>query len=290
MNALKSFQLIVKWGSFNRAAEEMNYAQSTVTMQIQKLEADLGIRLIERGKKIRLTEAGRLFHEQSQEIVQRMEQLRTSVADLHKGESGFVRIGVMEPSASYRMPALLKPFSDNYPKVKIAQMIAGTSVLLESLLQGKIDFAICSSPNVGSELYFQPLFHEKFVVLMPEDHPLSGYEALEPGLLQGYRLLVTSEECAYRKKIEMVLRESGVIAMETMEIGSMTAMTPFVKNGFGIALVPAFIVDPIPPGLTIRPLQGSSVDMLIGLVCRTSPLTAAGANLFNWVKEQLYDL
>jgi len=49
LKTLKTFQLIVKYGSFNRAAEEMNYAQSTVTMQIQKLESDLGIKLIERG-------------------------------------------------------------------------------------------------------------------------------------------------------------------------------------------------------------------------------------------------
>lgn len=58
---LKTFHKIVACGSFNRAAEELNYAQSTVTMQIKKLEEDLGIRLLERGKTFRLTEAGRLF-------------------------------------------------------------------------------------------------------------------------------------------------------------------------------------------------------------------------------------
>ncbi|WP_207952391.1 LysR family transcriptional regulator [Paenibacillus turpanensis] len=290
INAFRTFQWIVKHGSFNRAAEEMNYAQSTVTTQIQKLEADLGIQLIQRGKKIRLTEAGREFYEQSQEILQRMEQLRTSLTDLHTGESGVVRIGVMEPTASFRMPTLLKPFTVKYPKVKISQMIAGTSVLLESLLQEKIDFAICSSPNVGSELYFQPLFHEKFIVLMPDDHPLSGFAELEPALLQGYRLLVTSASCAYRRKVEMVLRESGVLAMDTMEVGSMTAMKPFVQNRFGIALVPSFIVDPVPEGLTVRPLRGASVDMLIGLVCRASSLTPTGANLYNWLKQELHAL
>lgn len=51
LKTLKTFQMIVKYGSFNRAADEMNYVQSTVTMQIQKLEFDLGVQLIERGKK-----------------------------------------------------------------------------------------------------------------------------------------------------------------------------------------------------------------------------------------------
>lgn len=131
INALRTFQWIVKHGSFNWAAEEMNYAQSTVTTQIQKLEADLEIRLIQREKKIRLTEAGRVFYEQSQEILQRMGELRTRLADMHTGESGVVRIGVMEPTAK-----------DKYPKVRISQMIGGTSVLLGSLLQKRIDIAI----------------------------------------------------------------------------------------------------------------------------------------------------
>lgn len=61
MKAVKTFHKIVTCKSFNRAAEELNYAQSTVTMQIQKLETDLGVRLLERGKTFRLTEAGRLF-------------------------------------------------------------------------------------------------------------------------------------------------------------------------------------------------------------------------------------
>lgn len=57
LKTLKTFQMIVKYGSFIRTAQEMNYAQSTVTMQIQKLESELGVQLIERGKEIGLTEA-----------------------------------------------------------------------------------------------------------------------------------------------------------------------------------------------------------------------------------------
>lgn len=96
LKTLKTFQMIVKYGSFVRAAEEMNYVQSTVTMQIQKLESDLGVQLIERGKKIQLTEAGRLFHDQSLQIVKSMEQLQTNLSDLKLGEAGNIRIGVTE--------------------------------------------------------------------------------------------------------------------------------------------------------------------------------------------------
>ncbi len=93
LKTLKTFQLIVSLGSFNRAAEELNYAQSTVTMQIQKLESDLGVQLIERGKGLQLTIAGRLFHERSLQIVKDLERLQSRISDLLLGEAGHIRLG-----------------------------------------------------------------------------------------------------------------------------------------------------------------------------------------------------
>lgn len=149
--------------------------------------------------------------------------------------------------------------------------------------------AICSSPNIGSELYFQPLFHEKFVALLPEDHQLTRHEAIRPEHLNGQRLLVTSGNCPYRKKLEMILRETGSIAVETMEIGSMTAMKPYVQHGFGIALVPEVSLESIPSGLTTRPITGGSVNMLIGLVRKTSSpaSNSAAIKLFNFLRGEL---
>lgn len=101
--SLKSFQTIVKHGSFIQAAKEMNYSQSTVTMQIKKLEREIGVQLIERGKKIQLTEAGKFFFEQSSAIMERVEQLQTDILDLYKGEAGTVRVGV--DGADRKLPA-----------------------------------------------------------------------------------------------------------------------------------------------------------------------------------------
>ncbi|QMV41993.1 LysR family transcriptional regulator [Cohnella cholangitidis] len=287
LKTLRTFHLIVKHGSFIQAAEELNYAQSTVTMQIQKLEADLGVQLMERGKKIRLTEAGRLFYEQSLDIVQRMEQVQKNISDLSIGETGTVRIGVTEPTASCRLPRLLQRFMAQYPRIRIALEISSTPALTESLMQGNIDFALCSTPDVGSELYFQPLFQERFVVLLPDEHPLSRKEIIEPSDLQDYRLLITSANCPYRKKLETVLQQSGHISLETMEIGSMTALKNYVEYGFGIALVPEIVLNPLPAKTTVRSISGSSIDMLTGLVRKTSSLQSASAKLYQYILQEI---
>jgi DNA-binding transcriptional LysR family regulator len=292
LKTLKTFQMIVKYGSFNRAAEEMNYAQSTVTMQIQKLESDLGVQLIERGKKFRLTEAGRLFHEQSLQIVKNMEQLQTNLLDLQLGEAGNIRLGVTEPTASHRLPGILKGFLSHFPKIRISVDIANTPTLSDRLLRGDIDLALCSAPDLGTDLYFEPLFKEEFAVLIPESHPLAQKEAIAPEDIRGNRLLITSATCPYRRKLEMVLKESGNIPVDTMEIESMTALKYYVESGLGIALLPLIVLNPVPIGTTVRTMSGSSlIDMTIGILCKTSdyPLNLASSKLYQYLKKELYE-
>jgi Transcriptional regulator len=287
LKTLKTLHAIVRHGSFNQAAEELRYAQSTVTMQIQRLEADLGVQLFERGKKIRLTEAGRLFYEQSLDIVTRMEQLQTNIADIHKGAAGKIRLGVTEPTASSRLPQLLMAFMQEYPKIEVSLEIASTPVLVSSLRQGDLDFALCSAPEAGEELFFQPLFQEKFVLLLPEDHPLAGAGQVSLADLEGYRLLITAATCPYRKKLDRILQDYGPISVKTMEIGSMTALRHYVAGGFGLALVPLNDLDPLPGGTTTRELHGISIDMLIGLISRTAPLSAASSKLYDKLRQAL---
>ncbi|UUZ82041.1 LysR family transcriptional regulator [Paenibacillus sp. P26] len=291
LKALKTFQMIVSHGGFNRAAEEMNYAQSTVTMQIQKLESDLGVQLIERGKKIRLTEAGRLFHEQSVQIVKDLEQLQSRVADLQLGEAGHIRLGVTEPTASRRLPGIMGRFLSHFPKIQISVDIASTPVLGEGLLRGDLDLALCSPPELGTELYYEPLFTEKFVLLMPEGHPLAGKPAVHPEDIRGHRLLITAKNCPYRKKLEIILQESGRTPLDTMEIGSMSALKFYVQSGLGVALVPVTMLNPAPEGTVARPMDGAVIGMTCGLLCRASdyPLKGAGGKLYSFLKEQLLE-
>ncbi|MCP1308627.1 LysR family transcriptional regulator [Paenibacillus tyrfis] len=289
LKMLKTFQMIVHHGSFIRAAEEMNYAQSTVTMQMQKLESDLGVQLIERGKKIRLTEAGRLLYEQSLPIVRDMERVQQNMSELQWGMAGSLRLGVTEPTASYRLPAVLKKFLTLYPKIRIAVEFGSTPALSERLLQGDIDLALCSAPDLGAELYFEPLFKEPFLVLMPEDHPLAKQEIVEPDQIRDYPLLITSATCPYRRKLEMVMQDAGGMPSNTMEIGSMTALKYYVAGGLGIALVPKITVNSLPEGTTARAISGDLIEMTFGLLCKTSevPLKLAGAKLYQFLKQEL---
>lgn len=128
------------------------------------------------------------------------------------------------------------------------------------------------------------------MALVPKDHPLSQYEDLVPSLFLGHRLLITSATCPYRKKLEMILQELGHVGIETMEIGSMTALKTYVENGFGFALVPEIVLDPMPRGTKALPVSGTSIDMLTGFIYKSAPLSYASGQLYRFLKENLNTL
>ncbi|MCS7461951.1 LysR family transcriptional regulator [Paenibacillus doosanensis] len=289
IKTLRTFQRIAELGSFHRAAEEMNYAQSTVTMQMQKLESDVGAQLIERGKKLALTEAGRLFYEQSKSIVKQMEQLQSSIADLQLGEAGHLRLGVVEPCASYRLPAVLQRFVSGWPNIRVSVEIASSPQLCERVARGELDLALCSAPELGSELYYEPLYIERFVLLVPERHPLASKPSVTPAELREHRLLITSAGCPYRRKLDIALQEAGSAPPDTMEIGSMAALKYYVQSGLGIALIPHSALNPPPDGTAMLPLNGRMADISCGLACKAAnyPLGLAGGRLYRFLSQEL---
>ncbi|AWB46495.1 LysR family transcriptional regulator [Paenibacillus sp. CAA11] len=289
LRAIRTFQRIVETGSFMRAADDLNYAQSTVTMQIQKLESELGAVLLERGKQqLRLTEAGRLFYTQSLQIAKEVTKLTQSIQELQTGISGDIRLGVTEPTGSYRLPPVLSRFLADFPGVRVSLEFASSKVLAQRVEAGELDLALCSAPDLGTSLHFEILFREEFAVLLPSGHPLGDQPVIHPVDLSTERLLITAGHCPYRRKLEMVMQETEHAGLNTMEIGSMTALKHYVEHGLGIALVPRILLDPLPAGTLTRPLSGSLVDMAFGLLTQTrEAMNPACTRLYQHLKQEL---
>jgi LysR family transcriptional regulator, regulator of the ytmI operon len=289
LKALQTFHRIVSLGSFYRAAEEMNYAQSTVSMQIQRLETEIGAQLFDRSQKsVSLTEAGRVFYAESIEILKRIDQLRETMMEVTRGESGSVRIGVTEPSASLRLPAILSRFLHAHPKVLVSVHIANTPVLSDLLHTGEIDIALCTTPEMGTDIFFEPLFQEEFVVLLPEGHSLAAQSTISPTHFAGQRLLITARNCPYRKMLDVAVQGWGV-TLNTLEISSITALKSYVEHGIGIALVPRILVESPSQGTVVREMGSNSIQMTTGFLYLVEklPMRPAVRALYQFLKREL---
>lgn len=289
IRTIKTFQTIIKLGSFQRAAEDLQYGQSTVTMHIQKLESDLGVKLLERGKKLKLTEAGRLFHQNAELLLKHYDYLLSTMNELIQGEAGVVRLGVMEPTASYRLPQILAPFMQQYPKVQVSIQIGNTFILSQMLDEGSIDLAICSTPETGVGHVFEPLFNERLALLIPDTHRLAAKDMIFLRDLQNENILITTSVCPYRKKLETSLLEKGGSPYTGMEIGNMAALKYYVQAQFGIAVVPVITAMPSPEGTVLKNIHDLDSGLVTGLLRKSdgSSFSSAAEKLIAILRKEL---
>lgn len=264
---LQTFQTIVRLGSFQAASFELDYAQSSISIQIQKLESELGVQLFERhGKKIRLTEAGRLLHEQAAHLLNGVDYLKQSLLHTHSGYSGHLRIGAIEPSASVRLPGLLIDFCEQRPNVRLTFEIGSTQTLCQKITMGTLDIGICSIPDSQYGLVFEPLIEEKLALLIPEKNPLSIKEKIFMSDLIQHKLILTQQACDYRILIKNFLAESGYLPNSSIEVSRLEVVKRFVQNNLGIAFLPEIVADPLPSRTVLRRIEGHNFKLPIGLV------------------------
>lgn len=280
---LESFQAIVKEGSFVQAAEKLQYAQSTITVHMQQLEAELGVRLfVRRGKHVQLTEAGRALQEQADALMQRAFALQQALKDVVAGETGHIRVGAIEPTASLRLTPLLVQFCQAHPKLHLTLEVGGTQAVSQRVAAGALDVGICTPPAPHAGLTFEPLFVEPMAVLLPETHPLANRERLSPADLVDQRLLLTERGCEYRAMIETTLLSQGTNPFSGIEMGSVEVLKRAVQGGLGIAIIPRAAACPPPPQTILRDLHGVDLRLTVGLVSLPevrSPGHALGALL-----------
>jgi len=287
---LETFAAVVKHGSFLRAADALGCAQSTVTLHIQQLEAALGVELFSRhGRRVRLTEAGRLLHERGARLLDQAAALRQTMAELAEGVAGHVRLGAIEPTASRRLPRLLTAYCAGYPRVRLTLDVSGAAPIARRLAAGQLDLGLASPPPAALGLDFEPLFVEPLAVLLPASHPLAGREQVGIVEVARERLILTEPPCAYRDLIERTWLEQGANLDSAIEVSSMETLLRLVQAGLGLAVVPAAAATPPPAGTALRRLSEPAPALSVGLVRRSGahPPSRALAHLADMLRGRL---
>ena len=264
---LKTFQAIAQEGSFLKAADKLQYAQSTITLHIQQLEAELGVKLFSRrGKRTELTIAGRTLQEHVEQLLYRAANLQQTMTDLVAGEAGHLRIGSIEPVASIHLPAILVQFCHKHPKVRLTLEVGVTQVISQRVAVGAIDLAICSPPHANLDLTFELLFQDTISLLIPENHRLARLDDIPVSSLVEERLILTEEHCPYRNVLEQALLPHGINPFSGIEIMSLEALKQMVRCGLGIGAMPSAAITPPPPNTISRNILGLELKLPIGIV------------------------
>jgi LysR family transcriptional regulator, regulator of the ytmI operon len=264
---LKTFQAVAAEGSFIKAAQHLQYAQSTITLHVQTLEEELGVKLFSRaGRRTELTIAGRTLQRHADHLLSRATQLQQAMTGLVTGEAGHIRIGSVEPVASVHLPIVLAQFCRQYPKVRLTLEVGVTQIISRRVAAGELDLAVCSSPTANLGLDFEPLFRDPISLLLPKSHFLAAEQDITVASLAEERLILTEEHCPYRDVLEKALFSLGVSPLLGVEVMSSDALKQLVHYGLGIGVLPTAAIAPRPPDTIERCLSDLELALSIGLV------------------------
>lgn len=186
---------------FVKAAEACFVTQPTLSMQIKKLEDELGVKLFDRSKQpVIPTDAGALIIEQARKVVAETKKIADILMDFKGEVSGELVIGVIPTISPYLMPYLISQISKNYPQLKLKVKELFTEDIITQLQKDYLDVGILATPLSIEGVIEKPVFYEKFRVYMNPSHPHYSEEAIEPIHLLEDKLWLLSEGNCFRNQ------------------------------------------------------------------------------------------
>lgn len=241
---LRYFITVATEGSFSRAAERLNMAQPPLSRQIQQLEEELGVRLLDRGRPLKLTEAGRHLFEQGAQILQRMEEIKTTTRRIGMRMVFQFNIGFVASTLYDALPKLIREFRIHAPQVNVQLLEMTTLEQMAALKDGRIDVGFGRLRFEDEALVREVLREEPLCVAVAAGHPLTQAEA-RPRLadLQAEPLILYphSPRPSYADQVLSFYRSAGLSPQIGMEARDVQTALGLVASGMGICIVPASI-------------------------------------------------
>ncbi|MBI5249524.1 MAG: LysR family transcriptional regulator [Desulfomonile tiedjei] len=216
---LETFVAVARTESFTKTASLVCRTQSAVSRQIQDLERTLGVLLFERiGRKVSLTEAGRILFDQAPRLLQQAKDLKERLRDLSQGVGGELRIGGTISAASTFLPQILAKFRRTHPSVKLSLQPGHTQVLIEKLRSNDLDAAVLGREVKEPDLKTCSLISDEIVLIAASDNPLARKQAVEPHELNGMEFMFRESGSDSRDVIKQWFDKHGVEVKTFMEL------------------------------------------------------------------------
>lgn len=239
---LRYFQAVATERNFTRAAERLGVAQPPLSRQIRELEEDIGVALFDRSSRpIKLTEAGRLLHDQAIRILASVDQLSESVRHLRDGSRRQFIIGVVGSIMQGAMPAMIRRFRAKLPEVEVELVEMATVEQVAALKDGRIDAGLgrirIDDPGIRREILYQ----EPLIVALPASHAMADCETpVRLEQLQENTLILypSNPRPSYADQLLGLFKDNGAVPEKVREVREVQTALGLVASEAGIAIVP----------------------------------------------------
>jgi len=237
---------------FATAAENCFVTQPTLSMQLQKLEEEMGVQLFDRSRvPVRPTEVGKDIIAQARVVLAEAKKVLEIVQDQKQELSGELRIGVIPTLAPYLIPLFITSFMESYPEVRVVVQELMTDQIVEKLNHELLDVGLLVTPLENKSIRELPLFYEAFVTYINPAHALAKAEKISPAQLDLDELWVLNEGHCFRSQVLNICNRGGYNGTNgkghlDYKSGSLETLKRIVETQHGLTLLPELSVLEMP--------------------------------------------
>ncbi len=233
---------------FGRAAEASFVSQPTLSTQLMKFEAELGVSLIERNpRNVMLTPTGEAVVARARAILREADEIKNIARRAKDPESGMVKLGIFPTLGPYLLPHIIPPVITRFPKLELILVEEKTEVILKKLHDGELDCGILALPVHDDSLHVEYLFEEDFVLAVPAGHAFAKKKKAKLADLAEERLLLLDDGHCLREQALEVCHMAGAGEKSGFRATSLETLRHMVAAKVGMTLLPALTVHPPSP-------------------------------------------
>ena len=267
---LQYLDMLIKHGTFTRAAKELSISQPYLTQTIKKIETNLGKEIINReAKPLLLTEVGQLYYQYLTSIEIEQDHFFRKLSNMSYTDSKVISIGVLPTLGNFLLPKFLPDFSKKYPHIRIDIQENFPKISEDQALKENIDFFIGQNAETASpDLITKSANTLNYVAIIPESSPLylSGKRELSPNDLDirdilRQPILLTSIGSVVRRQIDILLNSHNIIPNIILESSNIFTVTELAKKGMGITLAPQVLVNISNDNFNFYPLDEELISL-----------------------------
>jgi LysR family hydrogen peroxide-inducible transcriptional activator len=260
MHQLKYFLAVAETGSFSRAAERCYVSQPSLSQQIIKLEQETGQRLFDRaGRRVLLTEAGRLLLEHARTILTTVDNATRQLRDAQQDGFGRLAVGVIPTIAPYLLPDVVEAFLQARPKVELTIHEDYTQRLIASLCEGDLDVAIAALPLKNERISVEILGVDPLLLVVPRGRRLAKRRRVTWDAVKDERFIVINEMHCLGEQIASFCGQHSFQPRVVCRSAQLSTVQALVALGQGVSLLPAMARDADrSPRRVYRALAGSN--------------------------------
>lgn len=250
LQQLEYILAVDRYRHFAKAAEKCFVTQPTLSMMIQKLEDELGVKLFDRSRQpVAPTKEGEEVIRQARGIVSRSGAIKDYVNELKDEMKGELRLGVIPTLAPYLLPLFLRTFHKKFPQLRITIKEMVTGEIIGKLKSGELDIGLLATPVHESALEEHPLFYEEFFAYASASERLPKKKYLLPKEIHIDHLWLLEEGHCLRNQVfnlcELKKKDDALLSYEA---GSIETLINLVDKDYGITIIPQLAQMNLKPG------------------------------------------